>query len=73
MTLADPAEQVYENFVRLRLDEKAVREAFPVRKVVNAAVSGEIGILTESMSEREFASRTAGLPENAFIKRIRMA
>ena len=73
VTLADPAEQVYENFVRLRLDEKAVREAFPVRKVVNAAVSGEIGILTESMSEREFASRTAGLPENAFIKRIRMA
>lgn len=73
VALADPAEQVYENFVRLRLDEKAAREAFPVTKVVDAAVSGEIGILTESMSEREFASRTAKFPENAFIKRIRMA
>ncbi len=73
VTLADEKEQRYAHFVRTSAKKEAVEAAFSAVEYVDAQIAGEIGFVTEVMTEREFDERLAKLPAEDVIGRIRMA
>ncbi len=73
ITLADEKEQKYAHFVRTTADRKIIEEAFAPQEFVDAGIQGEIGFVTDVMTEREFDERLSALPEGSVVGRIRMA
>ncbi|MBQ9632511.1 MAG: homoserine dehydrogenase [Lachnospiraceae bacterium] len=73
LRLADPKKEEFENFLRLAMtEEEAKKLPFAVTEIVDAGVPGEVGCITEGLSEYEFEEAAEGLADR-LISRIRLA
>ena len=70
-TVSPMDEMVNRFFVRIRKDEKEkAEEVFENPEFVDAGIDGEIGFLTEEMTEKKFKEAIAGF--DGFLSRIRV-
>ena len=54
LDLADSSTDTYKFFIRTSDDESTIESVFKDAGYVNAGVSGEIGVVTEEMTQGEF-------------------
>ena len=73
VVLAGSHEKAYQNFLRTSLTETEIRGVFPVAELVDAGIGGELGLITEPMTEQEYQNAAAQLVGNALIQRLRLA
>lgn len=70
-TVSPMDEMVNRFFVRIRVDEKQkVEDVFENPEFVDAGIDGEIGFLTEEMTEKSFEEAISGF--DGFLSRIRV-
>ncbi len=75
IALSDPKEQSYKNLVRIEgIPEQELKKAgFDIERVIDAGISGELGVITAEMTENEFEKKVTEPLGDAFIHRIRLA
>ena len=66
-------ERPYKNFLRTSLSEAEVRDIFPVAETVDAGILGEIGVITDEMTEQEYQAAAGRLADGALLSRLRLA